>query len=374
MKKSTKQKKELSAFEKKLNDFVIKYFTRIPTIQKIFFIEHLHTMIKAGLSINEALHVLARQIENKKLKNIIAQVKIDIEKGHKLSESLDKHPKAFPNIYVKMLEAGETAGQLEESLEQIATQMKKNNELLSSIRSAMIYPAVVITAMLAIAIMMVTVVLPKLMVMFDEFDAELPLATRVLIAITDFSSQPLNIVIIFLVIILTITFLVFSLKKYPNFKLLIHKINLRLPIFGMVIKKINLARFSLTLSSLLKSSIPIIEAVKITGDTCSNQVYKNFLYQTSEQIQSGTALSETLDKDSNIFPPMVTEMIMVGERTGEVEKLLGELSAFYSDEVDKTMKNFTTIIEPVIILALGLAVAGIAVAVIMPMYTLVQSF
>ncbi|MBU2542026.1 type II secretion system F family protein [Patescibacteria group bacterium] len=366
--------KDLSPFEQNMNSFITDHLTHIPSIQKMFFIEHLHTMIHAGLSLVESLETLSKEIENKKLKRVIFEIKIDIEKGKPLGETLSKHPKAFPPIYVKMIEAGELSGKLEESLKQVASQMEKNNKLLSSIRSAMVYPIVIITAMIAIGIMMVTVVLPKLTDLFKEFDAELPLATRALIAFTDFASKPLNLSIILISIIAIIFLFIFSLKKYPKFKKFIHNLNLHIPIFGKIIKKINLARFSLTLSSLLKSTIPIIDAVNITGDTCGNVIYRDFLKNTAEKIKTGTPLSEILREGDMLFPPMVTEMIMVGERTGEIDQLLEELANFYSSEVDKTMKNFATIIEPVIILILGLAVAGIAVAVIMPMYTLVQSF
>ncbi|MFH1947506.1 MAG: type II secretion system F family protein, partial [Candidatus Magasanikbacteria bacterium] len=369
-----KKEKQLSPIERKMNDFVTDYLTHIPLIQKIFFVEHMHTMVHAGLSLVESLETLAKEIENKKLRKIIGEIKQDIEKGQPLGQVLAKYPKAFPPIYVKMIEAGEIAGKLEESLKQVVSQMKKNSKLISSVRGAMIYPAVVITAMVAIGIMMVTVVLPKLTILFQEFDAELPLATRVLIVITDFASQPKNLIMIIIGLVAIIILFSLSLKKYPKFRRTIHNLNLHLPIFGRIIKKINLARFSLTLSSLLQSAIPIVQAVEITGDTCGNVLYRDYLKNTAEKIKTGTPLSEILREADQLFPPMVTEMIMVGERTGEIDQLLDELANFYSEEVDKTMKNFTTIIEPVIILLLGLAVAGIAVAVIMPMYTLVQAF
>ncbi|MFZ2189423.1 MAG: type II secretion system F family protein [Candidatus Magasanikiibacteriota bacterium] len=369
-----KKPRELSSLEIKLNAWVTKYLTRIPFIQKMFFIDHLKTMIHAGLSITESLDTLSKEIENKKLKGIIAEIKIGIEKGNQLSEVLAKYPQAFPPIYVKMVESGEVSGKLEESLTQIVEQMQKTQELNSSIRGAMIYPAVILVAMGGIGIMMVTVVLPKLMTLFEEFDTELPLATRMLMAVTGFMSKPLNMIIMVLVITALITAFVMSLKRIPEFKKFIHKLNLHLPIVGMVVKKINLARFSLTLSSLLKSTIPIVDATDITAETCGNVLYKNALHEAAERIKTGTPLSEILADYPKLFPPMVTEMIMVGERSGEIDHLLEELAKFYSSEVDKTMKNFTQVIEPIIILVLGIAVAIMAVAVITPMYTLVQNF
>lgn len=369
-----KKPKQLSSFEIKLNKWVSSHLTKIPFIQKIFFIDHLKTMVKAGLSIVEALDVLEKEIENKKLAQIIGEIKKGIEEGQQLSDVLEKHPKVFPPIYVKMIRSGEVSGRLEESLDQIVTQMKKTQALTSSIKGAMIYPAVILVAMGGIGIVMVVAVFPKLLAIFDEFDAELPIATRVLISITDFMTVPLNMVMVLAIIIGIIIAFSMSLKKFPGFKKNIHKINLRLPIVGPIIKKINLARFSLTLSSLLKSAIPIVDAIDITADTCGNQIYRDFLHITSERVKSGTPLSEILSEQTYLFPPMVTEMIMVGERSGEVEHLLIELANFYSDEVDKTMKNFTVIIEPVIIILLGIAVGGIAIAVLMPMYSLTQNF
>lgn len=357
-----------------INQWYTDHLARIPFIQKIFFVDHLKTMVHAGLSLVESLAVLSKEIENKKLQQIIQDIKTGVERGDQLSDVLAKYPKAFPPIYVKMISAGEVSGKLEESLTQITIQMKKSYELSSSIRSAMIYPAVILTAMGGIGIMMITVVLPKLITIFEEFDSELPLPTRVLIAVTNFMSKPLNMILVFALIIGLIMTFIWALKKYPNFKFFIHKMNLHLPIAGAVIKKINLAQFSLTLSSLLNSAIPIADALEITAHTCGNVLYRDTLLIAGEKIKTGFPLSDILVANPNLFPPMVTEMIMVGEKSGAVDQLLIELSNFYSTEVDKTMKNFTTIIEPVIIIMLGLAVAGMAVAIIMPMYSLVQNF
>jgi type IV pilus assembly protein PilC len=217
-------------------------------------------------------------------------------------------------------------------------------------------------------------VLPKLMSLFEEFDSELPLATKILMNLVNFLSNPIYLSIIVLSTFFIIFLFVSGLKKNAGFRRMVHRANLHLPIVGPVIKQVNLARFSLTLSSLLKSTIPIVEAVGISGLTCSNVLYQESLHKTSKELKKGKPLSEILSKYNKLFPPMVTEMIMVGEKSGEVDHLLDELADFYSDEVDKTMKNFSTIIEPIIILVLGVAVAGIAVAVVMPMYSLVQNF
>jgi len=357
-------------WQEKINSWYTDHIARVKTVQKILFVNHLKIMVKAGLSLIDALKILSKEVENKKLRKIINEIKSGVEKGLQLSEVLGRYPRVFPAIYVNMIAAGETAGKLEESLDQVASQMKKNHELTSRIRGAMIYPAVIIVAMAGISIEIVFFVLPKLMGMFKDLDAELPLATRILITIVD-SGQKYGIFMVLGLVLLIILFI--FLAKKPKIKKIIHSLNLNLPIAGSIIKKINLARFTLTLSSLLASTIPIIEATKICSDVTTNVIYKQSLLAVSEALKKGEALSEILARYPKIFPPMVTEMIMVGEQAGKTEQMLAELAEYYSNEVSETMRNFTTIIEPVIILILGLAVAGIAVAVIMPMYSLAQN-
>ncbi|MFH1291680.1 MAG: type II secretion system F family protein [bacterium] len=363
-------KNQIPPKEGKLNNWIIDHVIWIKTIEKILFISHLKTMIKAGLSLVEALKILSQEIENKKLKKIIGQIKQGVEKGKQLSEMLALYPKIFPSIYVSMIGAGETAGKMEQALEQVVLQMKKSHELNSKIRGAMIYPAVIITAMTGISIEIVFFVLPKIMVLFKDFDAELPLATRILISITDFT-QLYGLWIIIGMVLFAI--LIHFLLKNPKIKRLVHIMVLKLPIFGTIVKKISLARFTLTMSSLLESTIPIIQAANICSEVQTNVIYRENLIETSESLKKGDALSDILSKYPKTFPPMVTEMIMVGEASGKTEHMLKELAEYYTNEVDTTTKNFTTIIEPIIILILGLAVAGIAVAVIMPMYSLAQN-
>lgn len=348
--------------------------TRITLFQKMLFLDHLRIMIKGGLSLVEALDVLARETSNKKFELTIQTIRHDVELGEQLSWALERHPKLFGQMYIRMIEAGETAGQLEGALEQAVVQMKKTFELSAAIHGAMIYPAVILVAMMGIGIMVVTVVLPQLTAIFSEFNATLPLATRVLIYISDTLSHPLTLVLILAIAVALVVGFFLLLRHAPAFRAGVHRLNLRLPIVGGIIREINLARFSLTLSSLLKSTIPVVDAINITADTCSNVQYKIALHGASEAVKRGTPISEALEAHAKLFPPMATEMTMVGEQSGDIDELLTELAEFYNGEVSKTMKNFTTIIEPVIIILIGIAVAGLAVAVIMPMYSLVQNF
>lgn len=355
----------------KLNAWVTAHLTRVPMDEKILFIHNLQVMIKAGLSLVEALRVLGEQITNKKLRAAITVIKSVVEKGTEFSEALREHPSIFPEMYVSMIAAGETAGKLEESLEHVADQMKRGHELVSRIRGALIYPAVIVVAMVGIAIEMFVFVLPKIIGLFKDVHAQLPLSTRVLIAMVTFTQN----YGVFLAIG-TVLFIILAIWLYRKQKVkrVLHGVYLHLPIAGTIIKKINMAKFSMTLSSLLASTIPIIEALKITATVHGNLLYREHLQRVAETLKRGDPLSETLAKNSKLFTPMVIQMIMVGEQSGQVEHMLQELSEYYSNEVDVTMRNFSTIIEPVIILALGLAVAGLAVAVIMPIYSLAQSF
>lgn len=352
------------------DQWIADHWQRVPVMQKILFINHLKTMVKAGLSLIEGLRILSEEIEDKTLKGVIVKIKEGMENGLPLSQMLGKYPKIFPSIYVSMIAAGETAGKIETALEQVSIQMKKNHELSSRIKGALMYPAVVVAAMIGISIEVVVFILPKLLVMFKDFNAELPLPTKMLIFITEFT-QEYGLWLLF-GLILCIIGAVQLLKQY-QVKRVVHAINLKLPIIGGIIKKINLARFTLTLSSLLESTIPIIDATRISSEVVSNIVYKESLTSVSESLKKGEPLSDILRRFSHIFPPIVTEMIMVGEKSGKSEGMLKELAEHYGNEVDTTMRNFTTIIEPVIIVIMGLAVAGIAVAVIMPMYSLAQN-
>jgi len=368
-----KKKRTLTKLEVQLNN-AVNHIRPIKAVEKVFFVDHLKTMLHAGLSLLDTFNILEKETENPKFQLIIRKIRDRISKGQQLSDVLADYPKIFPSIYVKMIEAGEAGGKLEESLDQVVTQMKKTQALKSSIRGAMIYPSVILSAMFGIGLAMAVFVLPKLVDIFRDFGSELPLVTRILIAVTDFISKPLNLFLVFLITGILIALYITALRRVPSFRHIIHKVTLHLPIFGKMVRKINLARFSLTLSSLMKSAVPIVDAVSITADTCTNVLYRDALHDIGSQIKTGIPISELLRVYDTLFPPMVTEMILVGEKTGEIDSLLTEISTFFNKEVDETLKNFTTIIEPILILILGVGVGSMAVAVLLPMYNLVENF
>ncbi len=343
---------------------------RLKLAVKIFFVQQLGVMIKSGISLSVALKTLAEQTTSKQFKKILADIQQDVEKGNLLSKGLEKYQKIFGELFINMIKAGEASGKLEEVLKQLFVQMKKDHEIISKVKGAMIYPAIVITMMVVIGILVLVYVIPTISGIFLELSVELPLATRILIA----SSQFVLAYGFFLVIGSIVFIFVFvRLKRTPQGKLKFHQLLLKLPIAGSIIKKINLARFCRTLSSLLKTDIPIVQSFEITSRILGNVLFKNALLDAKEKIKKGVSIKESLGPYFKLFPPVVLQMISVGEETGALDNILEESASFYEEDVRQTMENLPSIIEPVLMVILGIGVGGMAVAVIMPMYSLSQS-
>lgn len=353
-------------------DQLNRKFLRIKLTQKIFLTENLRVMIKAGLSLTEALRTLAMQTESRGLKLVILEIKEDVEKGRSLSQALQKHDKLFEPIFINMIGAGEISGTMEKTLEQLTAQMRKDYELISKVKGAMTYPLVVMAATVLILIGLVTFVLPQLLSIFDEVGAdELPLATRVLIGLTDFVT---NNGLLLLVAIVAFVFLFLWAIKTPPGKRVWHAFLLRFPVVGPIIKKINLARFTRTLSSLLRTDIPIVQSLAITSDIVRNVYYHDACLAAGEAVKKGEAISQVLERDPRLFPPLVVQMTAVGERAGTVDEMLEEIAEFYEKQVNQTMGNMSSIIEPFLIIFLGGVVGGIALAIITPIYSLTTKF
>jgi len=368
----TKPQKFVQATEKKtnflakINDLLLK-FSRIPLSEKLFFIQYLGIMLKAGISLSIALKTLAKQTTNKKFARIITDISNNVERGVSFTESLKPHEETFGQLFISMVESGEISGKLEEVLAQLYIQFKKQHELISKVKGALTYPVVIIAAMIGIGTFMMIVVVPQITAMFKEFNAELPLATKVLIATSDTLIK--HGVLVLLGLILFIILFIKLLKTYRG-KYYWQKLLLKLPIFSPIIKKINLARFARTISSLLKTDIMIIKSFQITANVLGNLHYRQALEEMAVKIKKGGKINEVVANYPELFPPVVTQIISVGEETGELDYILSELAQFYEGEVDQIMNNLPSIIEPLLILTLGVVVGGMAVAIIMPMYTL----
>lgn len=360
---------------KTLDDYIAAFsrrFMKVKLPQKIFFTENLRVMIKAGLSLTEALRTLALQSDNKAFKAVILEIDADVEKGQSLSQALARHPRLFEPIFVNMISAGEISGTLEKTLEQLTTQMRKDYDLISKVKGAMTYPIVILCATTLIGIGMMIFVVPQILSIFDEMGStELPLPTRILIAVSNFFKHdwPYAIVggagLIF-------GFLWFI--KRPFGKRVWHNVLLHMPIIGPIIKKINLARFTRTLSSLLRTDIAIVQALTITSDIVRNVYYHDACLAMAEAVKKGESISQVLERSPKLFPPLVTQMVAVGERAGTIDEMLEEIAGFYEQQVDQIMSNMSSIIEPLLILFLGAAVGGIALAIITPIYALTTKF
>ncbi|MFH1866764.1 MAG: type II secretion system F family protein [Patescibacteria group bacterium] len=342
---------------------------RIRAIDKIFFTQNLHVMLKAGLTVTASLKTLAEQTSNKRFKNILEEIRLNVEKGLTLSDALSSYPKVFSELFINMVRAGEKSGKLEEVLVQITNQLRKSHSLISKVRGALTYPTIVIIAMVGIGITMIVFVIPQITAIFKEVDAALPLPTRVLIKTSEIVvTQGLWLILAAILLIVGFIYAIHTVRG----KKVWHTLLLKLPLVNNIFKQINLAKFSRTFSSLLKTDIPIVQTFQITATTLGNVRYRQLVLEAANQVKSGTAVSQAIGTNHQLFPPLVIQMVSVGEETGTLDSVLDELANFYEEEVDRIMNNLSTIIEPVLMLILGTAVGFFAVSIILPMYSLTE--
>jgi len=318
----------------------------------------------------QALNTLALQTTNKKFQVIISEVKYDVENGISFSNALEKHPKVFSELFTNMIAAGEVSGKLDEVLISLTNQMKKDHKLVSKVRTALMYPAVIVIAMVAIGVVMMVTIIPQLVGIFDESGAELPITTKILI----FASDTLASQGIWILAGVALLFFGFTrIKKNKKGKRFIHNLLLKIPIFKNIIKKINIARFTRTLSSLMKTDIPIVQTLQIISKTLGNVLFKEALLDASERVKKGISISKTLETKPDLFSPIVTQMINIGEESGTLDTISDEIADFYEEDVDQTMEGLSSIIEPILMLVIGGVVVVVALAVLQPMYGLVET-
>ncbi len=328
----------------------------------VIFARQLATMVDAGIPLLQGLDALQEQIPNQSFKNIIANVRDDIEVGSSLSAALAKHPKVFDTLFISMVKAGETGGALNEILDRIASYKEKTIKLQRKVKSAMVYPSVVISMAIVITIGLLVKVVPTFKSIFDSLGSELPGPTQVLINISD-GLRHHFFMFIGVIVLIIIAFALFHRTEFGRIQ--IDKLKLRLPVFGELITKVSVSRFSRTLSTLTQSGVPILSALDIVGKTCGNKVLEMAVTNVKNNVREGENIAGPLIK-SGVFPPMVTRMISVGEQTGEMEKMLGKVADFYDDQVDAAVAGLTSMIEPLIIGVLGVVVGGIVVALFLP--------
>lgn len=350
-------------------EFITKYLG-VPQLEIITFVHLLMVMVKAGLSLSKSLDALARQTTNANFAKVISEVNIDVAKGNSFADALAKHPDVFDDLFVNMVRVGELSGTLDTILELSAEQMRKDYDLKSRVKGAMMYPAVILLVMLGVGVVVMVYIIPKLTVIFTSMNVDLPASTRLLIGISDALT---NHGLIILGILLVLGYLLRMFLKTVTGIKIFDKLILKLPIFGDISKKINIARFSRTTSSLIKGGVSISTALKTVSKTLSNYYYKESIGIAAEKIEKGANLKDILEETENLYSPLVLQMIEVGEETGSLDSILMNLAEFYEGEINETTKNLSTIIEPILMVLMGVAVGFFAISMIQPMYSIGDS-
>lgn len=340
---------------------------RVGLKEKIVFAGNLSSMITAGLSLSRALEVLERQTKQKYFKNIVYQILQKVNMGESFSNALNAWPEIFPPVFSAMVAAGEESGNLPQSLAIIKDQMNKTYELRRKIVGAMIYPAIIVLAIIVIAILMLIFMVPQLAATFRDLNVQLPLSTRLIIGISDWLA---NHYLLFSALVIALIGLSMVWLRSVNGQRTIDRLAIRMPIFGDLIKQYNSAVIMRTLSSLISAGVKMTDSITITEKVVQNTLYKPFITRAATEIQKGLVLSVLFETEPKLFPVLVPELTAVEEETGNLPNLLAQGAAFYEGEVDQVTKNLSTIIEPFLMIVIGIAVGFFVVSMIGPMYSL----
>jgi type IV pilus assembly protein PilC len=330
----------------------------------VVFTRQMSTMIDAGLPLVQCLEILAKQQENPTLKKILSEIQVDVESGTTFADAMRKHPKAFDTLYSNMIEAGETGGILDTILSRLAIFMEKSMALKKKIKGAMTYPAICLGISLLILVVILVFVIPVFEEMFASFDSALPGPTQVVISMSKFFKS--NFIFIFGAIFI-VSYIIKKLYATEKGQLRIDGMLLRSPVVGVLIRKVAVAKFTRTLSTMLQSGVPILEALQVVAKTAGNKIIEKAVYRVSDSIAEGRPIAEPLE-DSNVFPNMVVQMINVGESVGALDAMLEKIADFYDEEVDQTVSNLTAMIEPFMMVFLGGMIGGLVVAMYLPIF------
>lgn len=337
---------------------------RVTLVQKAVFAKHLAVMLASGMLINEALHVSGSAAKGK-MRSVILGLAGSVESGNSLSDAMRTYPKIFSGLFIDVVGAGEASGNLPENLENIASQLEKEKNLISKVKSAMTYPAVILVAAFIMALAMSYYVLPQVTPLFTGLGVELPLTTRLVIWFSTLVQEHGGKLFIGIVSVITIT-IVFVKQQFSH--PITHWILLKTPIVRSIVRNSNLARFSLTFGVLLRSGLTIDEALNITSRTVPNYYYRKAIRTTWKSIQKGATVADTLARHEKLFPKLLTSMVHVGESSGKLDESLVYLASFYELEVDSSTKTLTTAIEPILLLGIGVVVGTLALSIITPIY------
>jgi len=332
------------------------------------FTRQFSVMIDAGLPLVQCLEILGTQHDNPGFQKVLLQVRQDVEGGSSLADAMKKHPKVFDDLFTNMIAAGEAGGILDTILKRLATYIEKSVKLKSQVKSALVYPAAVISIAILVVGVILWKVIPTFAALFAGLGAQLPLPTRIVIGLSNWLVR----LMIPLVIVAAVG--TFFLKRYyetHNGRRVIDRLMLRLPVIGLILRKIAVARFCRTLSTLISSGVPILDGLEITARTSGNAIVEDAIMETRKSVEGGQSLAAPL-KQTDVFPPMVVQMISVGEQTGALDTMLSKIADFYEDEVDTAVANLMTLMEPILILFLGVVVGGIVISMYLPIFSLIQ--
>jgi type IV pilus assembly protein PilC len=340
----------------------------VPSKDLAIFVRQFSVMIDAGLPLVQCLEILGSQQENKTFAKILQQTRMDVEGGSSLADAMRKHPKAFDDLFTNMIAAGEAGGILDTILKRLATYIEKAVKLKAQVKGAMVYPVAVISIAGIVIAVILWKVIPTFAAMFEGLGAQLPLPTRLVIAASNWFVRLLP----FLIVGIVLAVIAFK-RYYATYggRRVVDKFVLRMPILGVIMQKIAVARFCRTLSTLISSGVPILDGLEITARTAGNAIVEDAIMMVRKGVESGLTVAQPL-KESGVFPPMVVQMIGVGEQTGALDAMLSKIADFYEEEVDQAVANLLTLMEPVMILFLGVTVGGIVISMYLPLFDLIS--
>ena len=355
---------------KDVSEYLTFLKEKITTKDLVIFTRQFATMIDAGLPLVQCLDILGSQQENKTFKQIIQQIKSDVEQGSTFADALRKHPKPFDALYVNLVQAGEIGGILDTILNRLAVYLEKADALARKVKGAMVYPTTVLVVAVGVIVMMLVKIIPTFEKMFADFGGELPGPTQVVVNLSHFMQEWL---FVFLVCV-TAVVIAFTQarKRSSDFRRKTDAVALKLPVFGPLLRKVAVARFSRTLGTMIASGVPILDGLDIVAKTAGNMVIEEALYDVKTAISEGKTIAEPL-AESQVFPGMVVQMIAVGEETGAMENMLSKIADFYDDEVDTAVEALTAMLEPVMMVVLGGTVGGLLVAMYLPIFKIAET-
>jgi type IV pilus assembly protein PilC len=353
--------------EKTAPKMSFKFGGKVKDKEMAIFTRQFSTMIDAGLPLVQCLNILAEQSESKTLRSVTGQVARHVEAGSTLADALRRHPRTFDDLFTNLVEVGEAGGILDVVLQRLAAYIEKAAALKRKVKAAMVYPCAIIGVALLVVIFMLTFVIPTFAQMFKDLGADLPLPTKIVMVLSDFVRSYI------LLIIAGMIGAVMALRSYyrtEGGRATIDALMLKLPVFGTLVRKVAVARFTRTLGTLVQSGVPILDGLRITARTAGNKVVEKAVLQCRAAVTEGKTLADPL-RTSGVFPPMVTQMISVGEQTGALDAMLSKIADFYDDEVDTAVSTLTSLLEPIMIVFLGVVVGGLVVAMYLPIFKLV---